>query len=144
VQLREVTVRASKRELSARDIVKKAIEQIPVNYPMEPFRLDGFFRDRQKENDKPVALLESAIHLYYKDYNPGYEDVEIVEVRKSVNKRHPVNGTYDRQNAIVDLMEDNYIKHRFGPIKSKGWKFDVDSVLLYDQQMVYKVSGTGS
>ncbi len=142
--LNEVTIRASKKELTGKEIVKMAVAKIPENYPMKPFTIEGFFRDLQIENDKPVELLEAALKFNYKDYNPGYEDVQIIEVRRSFNKRHPVNGEYDRQNSIVDLMEDNYIKHRFGPVKVKGWKFVVDSILTYNSQTVYKISGTKS
>jgi hypothetical protein len=140
--LNEVTVRASKRELTGKEIVKKAVAKIPENYPMKAFAIEGFFRDLQIENDKPVELLEAALKFNYKDYNPGYEEVQIIEVRRSFNKRHPVNGEYDRQNSIIDLMEDNYIKHRFGPINVKGWKFVVDSILTYNNQTAYKISGT--
>ncbi len=142
--LNEVTIRASKKELTGKEIVKMAVAKIPENYPMKPFTIEGFFRDLQIENDKPVELLEAALKFNYKDYNPGYEDVQIIEVRRSFNKRHPVNGEYDRQNSIIDLMEDNYIKHRFGPVKVKGWKFVVDSILTYNSQTVYKISGTKS
>ncbi len=142
--LSEVVVKASKKELTGKDIVKKAVASIPTNYPMKPFMIEGFFRDLQKENDKPVELLEAALKFRYKDYNPGYEDVEIIEVRRSINKRHPINGTYDRHNSIFDLMEDNYVKHRFGPIDTKGWKFEIDSILAYNQTTVYKISGTKS
>jgi hypothetical protein len=142
--LSEVTVSASKKELTGNDIVKKAVASIPENYPMKPFIIEGFFRDLQKENDKPVELLEAALRFRYKDYNPGYEGVEIIEVRRSYNKRHPVNGMYDRQNSIIDLMEDNYVKHRFGPIHIKGWKFSIDSILMYNKQTVYKISGIRS
>jgi hypothetical protein len=139
--LSEVVVKASKKELTGKDIVKKAVVSIPSNYPMKPFMIEGFFRDLQKENDKPVELLEAALRFRYKDYNPGYEDVEIIEVRRSYDKRHPVNGTYDRQNSIFDLMEDNYVKHRFGPIDTKGWKFEIDSIFAYNQTTLYKISG---
>ncbi len=139
--LNEVVVNA-KKELTGKDIVKKAVASIPSNYPMKPFMIEGFFRDLQMENDKPVELLEAALKFRYKDYNPGYEDVEIIEVRRSINKRHPINGTYDRHNSIFDLMEDNYVKHRFGPINIKGWKFEIDSVLAYNESTVYKISGT--
>lgn len=142
--LKEVVVNAAKKELTAKDIVKKAVDEIPSNYPMKPFIIEGFFRDLQRENDKPVELLEAAVRFRYKDYNPGYEDVEILEVRRSFNKRHPVNGTYDRQNAIIDLMEDNYVKHRFGPLSIKGWKFVIDGILTYNQRTVYKISGYSS
>ncbi|MEO7990025.1 MAG: carboxypeptidase-like regulatory domain-containing protein [Chryseolinea sp.] len=138
--LSEVTVSA-KKELSAKDIVKKAVARIPDNYPMTPFMIEGFFRDLQIENGKPVELLEAATRFRYKDYNPGYEDVEIIEVRRSFNKRHPVNGIYDRQNSIIDLMEDNYVKHRFGPINTKGWKFEIDDIMTYDKRTVYKILG---
>ncbi len=142
--LSEVTVRVSKKELTGKDIVKKAVARIPENYPMKPFVIEGFFRDLQRENDKAVELLEAAIRFRYKDYNPGYEEVEIIEVRRSYNKRHPVNGKYDRQNSIIDLMEDNYVKHRFGPMDIKGWKFVIDSILTYNKQTAYKISGTKS
>jgi hypothetical protein len=140
--LNEVTIRASKKELTGKEIVKMAVAKIPENYPMKPFAIEGFFRDLQIENDKPVELLEAALKFNYKDYNPGYEDVQIIEVRRSFNKRHPINGEYDRQNSIIDLMEDNYIKHRFGPVNVRGWKFLVDSILTYNNQTVYKISGT--
>ncbi|MEJ1240393.1 carboxypeptidase-like regulatory domain-containing protein [Chryseolinea sp. T2] len=139
--LSEVTINA-KKELTAKEIVKTAVSKIPSNYPMKPFVIEGFFRDMQKENDKPVELLEAALRFNYKDYNPGYEGVEILEVRRSINKRHPINGTYDRQNSIIDLMEDNYVKQRFGPIQMKGWKFNTDSVLTYNSRTVYKISGS--
>jgi hypothetical protein len=142
--LSEVVVTASKKELTGKDIVKKAVDNIPSNYPMKPFMIEGFFRDLQKENDKPVELLEAALKFRYKDYNPGYEDVEIIEVRRSINKRHPINGTYDRHNSIFDLMEDNYVKHRFGPINTKGWKFEIDSIFAFNQTTVYKISGAKS
>jgi hypothetical protein len=141
--LQEVTVHAEK-ELSAKEIVRKAAARIPENYPARPFAIEGFFRDLQIENDKPVELLEAAVRFTYPDYNPGYESVEILEVRRSHNNRHPVNGTYDRQNALFDLMEDNYVKHRVGPVAMKGWKFTLDSVLTYDARTVYKIEGRES
>jgi hypothetical protein len=139
--LNDVTIRASKIELTGKDIVKKAVANIPKNYPMKPFIIEGFFRDLQIENGKAVELLEAALRFRYKDYNPGYEDVEIIEVIRSYNKRHPINGTYDRQNSIIDLMEDNYVKHRFGPMSTKGWRFEVDSVLSYNNLTLYKITG---
>jgi len=45
--LNEVVVNA-KRELTGKDIVKKAVASIPSNYPMKPFMIEGFFRDLSK------------------------------------------------------------------------------------------------
>lgn len=141
-KLQEITVVASRTNMTAKEVVKMAVKKIPDNYPMTPFTIEGFFRDLQKENGKSVELLEAALRFKYTDYNPGFEDVEIIEVRRSYNQRHPVNGTYDRQNSIVDLMEDNYVKHRFGPLQVKGWKYTIDSVFAYNEQFVYQISGT--
>ncbi|WP_236676348.1 hypothetical protein [Chryseolinea lacunae] len=41
-------------------------------------------------------------------------------------------------------MEDNYVKHRFGPLDAKGWKFAIDSVMRYDRSVVFKISGRKS
>ena len=143
--LREVVVRSSKKELTAKEIVKKAIARIPENYPMKPFIIEGFFRDLQREDDRPVELLEAAARFRYTDYNPGYEDVEIIEVRRGfTGNRHPVNGAYDRHNSIIDLMEDNYVKHRFGPIRPKGWEFKLEGILNDNNRMVYKITGVSS
>src|SRR6188472_929061 len=66
--LNAVTISASKKELTGKDIVKKAVARIPENYPMKPFVIEGFFRDLQRENDKAVELLEAALRFQYKDY----------------------------------------------------------------------------
>jgi hypothetical protein len=142
--LKDVSIQSAHMDLSAGSVIKKAVAAIPANYPMTPFVIEGFFRDLQIENEKPVELLEAAVRLRYKDYNPGLEQAEVIEVRRAYNHRHPVNGTYDRQNSIVDLMEDNYIKQRFGPIKGKGWKFVIDSVTVYGGRAVYLVHGSRS
>lgn len=142
--LQEVVVTASRKKLSAKEIVRKAVASIPANYPTQPFVLEAFFKDLQIENGKPVELLEASTRFFYKDYNPGQEQVEIIEVRRSLNKRHPVNGTYDRQNSIFDLMEDNFIKERFGPIGMKGWTFAIDTTLIYNNKPVYKIAGRES
>jgi hypothetical protein len=38
-------------------------------------------------------------------------------------------------------MEDNYVKHRFGHMSTKGWRFEVDSVLSYNNLTLYKITG---
>lgn len=48
------------KKMSARKIVKKAIELIPNNYPVEPFSYIGYYRDYQKVADT-AYLNEMAI-----------------------------------------------------------------------------------
>ena len=54
ILLNEVTIRAQEKELIAKDVVNKAVASIPKNYPMKPFIIEGFFRDLQIENERPV------------------------------------------------------------------------------------------
>jgi hypothetical protein len=140
--LREVSVVASKLP-KAKDIVRKAYDRIEDNYPIEPFMTEGFFRDLQIENGEYVELLEAAVRFHYKDYKPGYEQVQILQTRRSYNFRHPKYNikNYERHNSIVDMLEDNYVKERFGPVEVKGWDYKLDSIVTFEDRPVYLISG---
>jgi hypothetical protein len=140
--LSEISVVAA-RLPRPRDIVRKAVEKIKDNYPVEPFMTEGFFRDLQIENGQYVELLEAAVRFNYKDYKPGFEQVQILQTRRSYNFRHPKYyiKDYERHNSIVDLLEDNYVKERFGPMDVKGWDFELDSLVTFEDRTVFMISG---
>ncbi len=144
-QLDEVLVggRATK-VLKAKEIVKKAYKNIAVNYPMEPFFLEGFVRDLQKENETYVEYLECAIKFKYQGVQVKKEpEVELLGVRtNSFSQRHPWNENSERKNSIIDLIEDDFIRFDYGPILGKnGWKYEIAGIESYDNRLVYKISG---
>ncbi|MFS4468744.1 carboxypeptidase-like regulatory domain-containing protein [Maribacter sp. 2210JD10-5] len=142
--LDEVTIMASKKkELTAKEIVKKAYEAIENNYPSQPYILEGYVRDLQKEDDRYVEYLECAIKLLYQSYKVKREPkVDLVEVKTSyLAEKHPWNKNSERKNSIIDLVEDDLIRFDYGSIKGKnGWKYKIESVLPYGNGLVYKIN----
>ncbi len=135
----------SEKPLTAKKIVKKAYKSIDINYPKEPYILEGFIRDLQNEDGRYVELLECAVKFRYenyKDYNSP--KVELQEVRRSyIAKKHSWNEDFERKNSIVDIIEDDFIRYDYGPIKVKnGWVYKIESVLPFADRLVYKITGT--
>ena len=132
-----------KEELSAKKIVRKAYEEIKNNYPDEPYILEGYIRDLQKEEDQYVEYLECAAKFFYQGYTTKREPkVELLEVKRNyLAEKHPWNKNSERKNSIVDLIEDDLIRFDYGPIKGRnGWKYELESILPYGNRTVYKIN----
>ena len=63
--LNEVEVRDS---LSGGEILQLALGKIEQNFPMEPFMLEGFYRDVKKVGGTYISLLEAAVKIYDENY----------------------------------------------------------------------------
>ncbi len=59
--LAQVNVISSARKLGSIAIVRRAIRNIPVNYPARPFNYISYYRDYQKEGSKYYNLNEAII-----------------------------------------------------------------------------------
>ena len=76
--------------LTGGDILQIALSHIPENYPMEPYMVEGFYRDLKKVGGTYISLLEAAVKIYDEDYNPPRnkyklrERVNLLEVRRSL------------------------------------------------------------
>ncbi len=144
-QLDEVLLDGSANKiLKAREIVKKAYKNIALNYPTEPYFLEGFVRDLQKEDETYVEFLECAIKFKYQGLQVRKEpEVELLGVRtNSFSQRHPWNENSERKNSVIDLIEDDFIRFDYGPILGKkGWKYEIEGIESYDNRLVYKITG---
>ncbi|PQJ79990.1 carboxypeptidase-like regulatory domain-containing protein [Polaribacter porphyrae] len=143
--LEEVVIRATKKkQLTAKEIVRKAYKEIYNNYPTKPYILEGYVRDLQKEEDKYVEYLECATKFLYQGYKTKREPlVEILGVKTNyLGDKHPWNKNSERKNSIIDLVEDDLIRFDYGPIKGKnGWKYILENILPYKNRLVYKITG---
>ncbi|MEM7109462.1 MAG: carboxypeptidase-like regulatory domain-containing protein, partial [Bacteroidota bacterium] len=141
LELSEVIVTADK-PLTARQIVKLAHQAIGSSYSSEPYLLEGFVRDLEKEDEKYVELIEYAAKFSYQGYRYTPE-VELQEVRKSFEtEKHDWNTGNEQQNSIGDLLEDDFIKYEFSFIKgARRWKYDIASILPFNNGAVYKITG---
>lgn len=81
VPLQEVTF----RPMNPRDLVEKAIERIPANYPQEAYNLTGFYRETIKQRRDYLTVAEAVFDVYKEPYDSrGREDqVRILRGRKS-------------------------------------------------------------
>lgn len=72
-ELQETVVEAKKkRRLSARAIVRRAIKNIPNNYPISPFSSVGYYRDYQLKEENYINLNEAIIEVF----DSGFHEVD--------------------------------------------------------------------
>lgn len=104
-QLNEIVVR--EQRLTAKEIVQRAIARIGENYPVEPYLLEGFFRNWQT-NEMPDdyvrqygakhtgSLLEAAVTVYDEGYATKQERnacrKKCTSTKSAGRNYHPVNG----------------------------------------------------
>lgn len=104
--------------LSARDLLRIAINNIEKNYPMSPVDMEGFYRDTKKVDGEYVALLEAAVKIYDKDYSAPRdhtklrERVSLVEVRRTHDYDYSLKKYFSQYNVMEDLLLENLVKYR--------------------------------
>jgi len=113
--LNEVIVTDS---LGGGDILRIALSRIEKNYPMQPFMMEGFYRDVKKVASTNISLLEAAVKIYDEDYAEPRnkyklrERVRLVEVRKSLGYESRFTAYFDQDNLLEDLLLHNNIRYR--------------------------------
>ena len=100
------------------DILNIALSRIEQNYPMQPFLLEGFYRDIKRVSGTNVALLEAAVEIYDQDYSEPRnklklrERVKLLEVRKSIGYDNKFANYFDQTNFLEDLLLHNDVRYR--------------------------------
>lgn len=113
--LNEVIIRDS---LTGGSILERALSRIEENYPMQPFLMEGFYRDIKKVGGTYISLLEAAVEIYDENYkrprNPHKlrEGVRLLEVRNSVGYENKFTSFFDQDNLLEDLLLHNTIRYR--------------------------------
>lgn len=115
IELEEIVVSDT---LTGGDIVRIALSRIEQNYPMEPFILDGFYRDVKKVGGTYISLLEAAVKIYDENYAEPRnkyklrERVKLIEVRKSIGYESKFTHYFDQINLLEDLLLHNDVRYR--------------------------------
>ena len=113
--LQEVVVTDS---LMGGEIVKIAMARVESNFPMEPFLMDGFYRDVKKVAGTSISLLEAAVKIYDENYieprnkEKLRERVKLIEVRKSLGYDNKFAPFFHQRNLLEDLLLHNNIRYR--------------------------------
>jgi hypothetical protein len=104
--------------LTGGDVLRIALSRIEKNYPMEPFLLEGFYRDVKKVGGTYISLLEAAVRIYDENYaeprnkHKLRENVRLIEVRKSYGYESKFTTYFDQANLLEDLLLENSVRYR--------------------------------
>ena len=142
-------VRRRDREKTKAEILQIALSRVEQNFPMQPFMLDGFYRDVKKVGGTYISLLEAAVKIFDENYaeprnkSKLRERVKLVEVRKSLGYDNKFTTYFGQRNLLEDLLLHNNIRYR---------QIDADDEFLnnivrekdsfYNDQEIYVVSNT--
>ena len=146
VLLDEVVVRDT---LRAGEILKLAISRVEQNFPMEPFMMEGFYRDLKKLGGTYISLLEAAVKISDDNYiepRNKYklrERVALKEVRRSLGYGSRFTAFFDKDNLLEDLLLNNNVRYRQFPEEDeffKSLKFEEDT--HYNNREVFVVTHT--
>jgi hypothetical protein len=142
VLLQEVVIR--EKDLTAKEIVSKAVKLLTLNYSTKPFCLEGFFREIEQENGKYVLLREAAVDIYDKNFdgrrkNDLQEAVDVKETRRSL--RHDRENNRDNIGIpLTDLIENNDVRYNRGMLDTANNTFTLDTIVQYHDRRVYGVA----
>ncbi|PKP51411.1 MAG: hypothetical protein CVT95_00970 [Bacteroidetes bacterium HGW-Bacteroidetes-12] len=146
--------------LSANEIVKKAIQNIPKNYPKSPFLLKGFYRHFRNENDQCVDLIEMALILKDKDYSAPYkvktedkeayisryqespvtEEIYVEQFRRSFNNQNFYKEYFFNNNMIVEMLRNNRVKYRNFELDTNITNYYFAGQLMLNDKNVFIIS----
>ncbi len=96
-QLKEVVVaseRKSRPKLSEQDILKNAIQRIPLNYPSSSFSLVGYYRDYQIRRNAYLNLNEAVIEVFDRGF--AFDDYRTT---KTLLYDYEANHVFKRDTA---------------------------------------------
>ncbi len=144
--LNEVEVRDS---LSGGEILQLALGKIEQNFAMEPFILDGFYRDVKSVGGTYISLLEAAVKIYDENYaeprnkSKLRERVKLLEVRKSIGYDSKFTAYFGQKNLLEDLLLHNNLRYRqidMGKKLFENTKREKDS--YYNDHEIFVVTNT--
>lgn len=132
--------------LTAFEIVKKAKEMIPFTYYSGASRLNGYYREYTKENEKYGRLVEALVSVYDKGFaKRNAQAFEITALKKSAASINCFPETR-RQNHLYDLFSDDPIRYNelFPSGELEKMTFKTDSICYFESEAYYAISFTSA
>src|SRR5690606_14484127 len=66
---------------TANSIVRKAIQNIPNNYDLEPYKIKGFYRVSSQKYKSYIHLSEAVFDIYQSKANKPYQQFKLEKMR---------------------------------------------------------------
>ena len=139
VFLEEIEV--NEKALNASEIVNKVIENIPVNYPVTPYLLDGFTRSHKHECGKYVTLYEAVFSVYGQGYHKKVpERIYINQSRQSQHVPYYHSRVLrNNRNLFISMGHINDVLFRSHSLKTNHNSYEIDSYTFIEHQLVYVI-----
>jgi hypothetical protein len=136
--------------LTGEDIMDIALSRIDQNYPMQPFVMEGFYRDVKKVGGTYISLLEAAVMIQddnYAEPRNKYklrERVRLIELRQSLGYESKFTRYFDQDNLLEDLLLHNNVRYRhFDDGEEVFSKLVRKKNSFYNEHEIYVISYVG-
>lgn len=132
-------------ESGVENIIRKAVNRIPNNYPTHPTTVLGFYREsRTDAEDNHVYLAEGVLNIHKSSYKKSDEGmVSLVQGRK-MNLKNPLD-------TIIrgGFSSGHMAAHRFDFVKNRedfidedyfpAYKYWIETITTYNDREVYVI-----
>jgi len=126
--------------IPAKEIVSRAIRNISKNYPIQSYRMKGFYRTSFKENNKYVRLLETALQVYDEGFDTKNGiSTENLKMRKSYDYRN--YKWRESANYLASFIMGDFIRNPEGNLQDLfgRWDYNVRGVTYLDKDEVFLI-----
>jgi hypothetical protein len=130
-------------EKSVEDIIRKAVREIPNNYPTKKTSMTGFYRESKTLDSKDYSYLAEGVlsinKTSYKSDNEG--QVGLVQGRQIVlDPTLPAEELMDFSSGHLAAHRFDFVKHREDFIREENfeaYQYWLEGITSYDNQAVY-------
>ena len=131
----------------ARDLLEKAIDHIPLNYPAHDEILTAFIREVLSEgagDSEPIYIAEATIKAHKKTYKKQNKKgtVQLIQGRKYESPE--INSLKVRfYGTLHDIHLDDFVKRRKGPLNKKiinNYELEIQDTTSFDQRTLVNIS----
>lgn len=116
--LKEVEIIALRKKISAKKLIKRAIKNIPKNYPVDSFSTVSYYRDYQKKDKEYLNLNEAIIHSSDNGFetDKSLNNYRLLDYKKNLSfKRNDIELLYDTLNTPNYENPNKFIPNAFLP-----------------------------
>lgn len=129
--------------LSANEIIKLALERIPVNYPTLPVSMTAFYRETQQVDSSYVSLVEAALTIYEesKSKKSGMlrkAKLKVDHLRRSLSFPHKYNDWWDTHNLLMATWGLNPVPYAYHTLRKGDFRREMNTEL--NGEPIYVIS----
>ena len=127
IMLQEILV----RPLDPKELVMAALSRVGDNYPVEPYRLTGFYREAVKQRRDYISISEAIVDIYHNPYTsrPTGDRTRIVRGRKSGDVK-------DVDTLILKLQGGPTVALMLDIMKHPGILISTDMIDYYKYEFI--------